>query len=516
MNVTVLHYHFNRGGVTQVVANHVRALAKSGGEPDEFRVSLLHGGRCEALPSDLTDERSGYRPSQYVVTDLDYDEGDIAECDQLAEQLRAALRDAGCEPNDTVLHVHNHALGKNISLPGALAALARDGYRLLLQIHDFAEDLRPQNYRRLAAALRGQAGGKNSPLAALYPQAPHIHYAVLNRRDFAILHAAGIAETNLHLLPNAVRQFGELPDRRQVREKLHDLLHVPTSAGYIVYPVRGIRRKNLGEALLWAALAADDTVVGVTLAPLNPVEQAPYVHWKKLARRLRLSCLLETGREDAMTFPENLAAADRLITTSVAEGFGMVFLESWLAGRPLVGRDLPEITADFRENGIHFDALYPALPVPVEWLGRDVLRESLSAAVSRLSNDYGVDLREFVDVDRLVDARHIDFAHLDARLQTRTIETAWSDKRRREELLELNPILRESISGSKATPDLAENAAAVRSGYSLEVSGRRLAQLYRRVLRSPVGDDVRPLVGADEILHSFLAASRLHPIRFDP
>jgi len=516
MNVTVLHYHFNRGGVTQVVANHVRALAKSGGEADEFRVSLLHGGRCEALPSDLTDEHSGYRPDQYIVSDLDYDEGDVPQSDQLAKELRAALREAGCEPNDTVLHVHNYALGKNISLPGALAALARDGYRLLLQIHDFAEDLRPQNYRRLAAALRRQAGGKHAPLAVLYPQAPIIHYAVLNRFDFAILHGAGTAETNLHLLPNAVGQFGELPDRRQVRDKLHDLLHVPTTANYIVYPVRGIRRKNVGEALLWAALAADDTVVGVTLAPLNPVEQASYEHWKELARRLRLPCLLETGREEAMTFPENLAAADRLITTSVAEGFGMVFLESWLAGRPLVGRDLPEITADFCKNGIRFDALYPALPVPVEWLGRDVVRESLSAAVSRLSGDYGVDLREFVDVAGLVEARHIDFAHLDAGLQARTIETVWNDKRRREELLELNPILRESIAVSNATHRVAENAAAVRSGYSLEVSGRRLSQLYRRVFQSPVGDDVRPLAGADEILHSFLATSRLHPIRFDP
>jgi hypothetical protein len=83
-------------------------------------------------------------------------------------------------------------------------------------------------------------------------------------------------------------------------------------------------------------------------------------------------------------------------------------------------------------------------------------------------------------------------------------------------LLESNPILRESIAGWKTTHGVAENAAAVRSAYSLEVSGTRLAHLYRRILPSPVGDDVEPLVGADEILHSFLAASRLHPIRFDP
>ena len=37
--------------------------------------------------------------------------------------------------------------------------------------------------------------------------------------------------------------------------------------------------------------------------------------------------------------------------TSLAEGFGMVFLESWLAECPLLGRDLPEITRDFVEAG---------------------------------------------------------------------------------------------------------------------------------------------------------------------
>ena len=47
------------------------------------------------------------------------------------------------------------------------------------------------------------------------------------------------------------------------------------------------------------------------------------------------------GAPGGLEFFENLAAADAVATTSLAEGFGMVFLEAWLAGRPLVGRDLP-------------------------------------------------------------------------------------------------------------------------------------------------------------------------------
>ncbi len=60
-----------------------------------------------------------------------------------------------------------------------------------------------------------------------------------------------------------------------------------------------------------------------------------------------------------------IAKADALITTSVAEGFGLAFLEPWLASKPLVGRNLPEITADFAEHGLDLSALYNCLPVPL-------------------------------------------------------------------------------------------------------------------------------------------------------
>ena len=42
-----------------------------------------------------------------------------------------------------------------------------------------------------------------------------------------------------------------------------------------------------------------------------------------------------------------MASAHRLVTTSVAEGFGLAFLEPWLFGKGLLGRNLPEITVDF-------------------------------------------------------------------------------------------------------------------------------------------------------------------------
>jgi hypothetical protein len=135
----------------------------------------------------------------------------------------------GGEPD--VWHIHNHSLGKNPALTQEVSNLAMAGQKILLQIHDFAEDGRPDNYRNLGKL-------KNR----LYPIAPHIHYAALNKRDDRFLLAAGIPKSNLHLLPNSV---SPLPPTQSLKPKAQSLF---------VYPCRAIRRKNLGELLLWSTL----------------------------------------------------------------------------------------------------------------------------------------------------------------------------------------------------------------------------------------------------------------------
>ena len=232
----------------------------------------------------------------------------------------------GFGARDTLLHVHNHSLGKNVSWPGALAELARRGWRTLLQVHDFAEDNRPANYQRLSTAWISptpeQIGG------LLYPQAPHIHYATLTRRDADVLREAGVAAERLDSLPNPAAEFGPLPAAAEARERVFAKLGLPADARLLVYPVRGIRRKNLGEMLLLAALAPADAYLAVTLAPKNPAEYVSFDCWNELARRLHLRCRFDTGGEYGAGYHDMLAAADAILTTSVAEGFGMVFLEA--------------------------------------------------------------------------------------------------------------------------------------------------------------------------------------------
>lgn len=520
MDLAIIHYHLNRGGVTQVIVNQLRALAAVRGDA-EARVSILYGGRREAFPAGLGEQLPGLALELRAVPALDYDgENAGPRAEDLAAELQSVLAERNFLPETTVLHVHNANLGKNLSLPGALRLLARRGYRLLAQIHDFAEDFRPDNYRRLLLQL---ADGRLAALAeAIYPQAPHIHYATLNGRDTRLLQAAGFPRDRLHTLPNPVLGLPRLPDRAAARAKLQQRLGVPARQNYVLYPVRGIRRKNLGEALLWSALAERRQTFGLTLPPINPVERPRYEGWKQCARELRLPFVFETGTLEGLKFDENLAAADRVLTTSVAEGFGMVFLEPWLSGLPLCGRDLPEVTVDFRAAGLKLDGLYAQLRVPVEETDRRRLLEDWRLRYDEVLAAFGQPAWNSSRFQRAADARLasglVDFAALSHNLQQRLVERASTEPRLRGRLRELNPLLEDAVQQER--PDrgglVAGNAEVVRRGYSLEPSGRRLWGVYRQVGESPVADRFAAPPHGDLILQSFLDFGRLHPIRLEP
>lgn len=521
MNIVILHHHLNRGGVTQVIVNHLRALNEVVDECEPCRVGIIFGGRQEDWPTDLPSQLAGVELSLHVVPEIEYDTDASPEPrpNHLARQLAAAMEQAGFGPEDTVLHVHNHSLGKNVSLPGALGRLARDGYALLLHIHDFAEDFRPDNFRRLLQTAGD--GDADRLCAALYPQAAHVHYAVLNGRDLQVLRSAGVPSSRLHSLPNPVAEFGGLPPQGQARDRLLEQFPTTADGAYILYPVRGIRRKNLGESLLWSAATSGGTHIGVTKPPLNPVEQPSYRFWKELAAELSLPVVFEVGNAQGLTFHDNVAAANAFITTSVAEGFGMVFLEAWLADRPLIGRNLPEITGDYVNAGVNLDALYEYLTVPVEWIGRRAFRQGMAETYRKVMADFGQPqpteetLRG--QIDSLVEDGSVDFAYLTRSLQEAVVRSVASDAHRRQVLLDLNPQLAGPLAtvGRADRDSVASNAEAVRAKFSLKAAGRRLHRLYNAVFASPKEDGLAPLGDGQRILSSFLGLGRLQPLRIE-
>jgi glycosyltransferase involved in cell wall biosynthesis len=517
MQLAILHYHLNRGGVAQVILNHLRAIGCGNRQVWPDRVAILYGGRRHGWPDGAFSDSLPFPVELVELPQLDYDDQPLARTDELAGQLQDVLSARGFSNNDTILHCHNHSVGKNASLPGALVRLAQGGYRLLLQVHDFAEDFRPDNYRHLADAL-----GANEPdrlAELLYPQGPGIHYAVLTHRDRAVLSAAGVAGDRLHLVPNPVAEFDDLPAAEEARPAVRQSLGLPPDARLVVYPVRGIRRKNLGEMLLLSALRMRDTTFAVTLAPLNPVERKSFDRWQALGNELGLPCRYDTGGASGISYHHVLAAADALVSTSVAEGFGMVFLESWLAAQPLVGRNLPAITADFVDQGIQLPWQYDELGVPQHWLDGHVLRAQWLETYRSVCRAYRVAPAADDELSRRMDAllarATVDFAALPYTMQTAVICRVWSDPGAAAELLEANVRLSaiRDVESASASNVILANARSIRQHYSLQAIGQRLVSVYQALAGGPPPDRLEPLPAGREILDAFLDIRRLHPIR---
>jgi len=472
--VAVVHFHLRRGGVTRVIETAAASL-------------LPHGVDLLVLAGDAPDTLELNRDQLAVVPDLDYRETfDPQAAARLKDNLESAARARwGALPD--LWHVHNHSLGKNLELPWVIARWAEEGQRLLLQPHDFAEDGRPANYRRLRE-VEGLIG-------RLYPVGPRVLYALLNSRDRRLLNAAGVPANHTLPLPNAVQDF-------ERRDEPMDLSAFGAER-LILYPSRSIRRKNLGEVLLHSAVADKGAIFGCTLAPENPTARAVYDRWVAFARERALPVEFNLGPRSGASLEAMMAASEALITTSVAEGFGLAFLEPWLAGRRLVGRNLPEITADFTEAGMDLSGLYEELPVPLDWLDRDALRRTLSRAMAATFAAYQRPLPETA-VETFFHGESIDFGRLDETLQEQVIERVMNDADAADQLRRMR-----LLSGDGQS--IERNRAVVRESFGAADYGRRLHGFYTRLIEA--GDKGCDWLDPDRLLDQFLSPERFCLLR---
>jgi len=468
--VVIIHYHLRPGGVTRVIERAVEALG------DEVDVLVL-SGEAPAPNDRLTPLAEPFQP-------LEYSDAKPPEAGKLAEDLRFTARCLlGRDPD--IWHIHNHSLGKNSFVPQLVWRLANAGCRLLLQPHDFAEDGRPENYR----LLRNRLGEELESI--LYPLADHVWYAPINFRDKAFLEGIGLP--NVHELPNAVTALpctaGGSPARTQRT---------------IVYPARAIRRKNMGEFLLWSLLAPDGHRFISTLAPDNPKARPIYDEWVAFAKELDLPAEFDVGRKH--DFSELVQNAEALISTSIAEGFGLAFLEPWLEGKMLMGRNIPEITTDFADEGLDLSTLYSTLPVPLEWVGEPVFFQTLETAMKQSYAAYSKDWKnEYFEQAKnalVVDGK-VDFGILDEPLQRNVIRHLVKHPEDRTMLPPFSP--------SPSPPLIAHNRQVVCDQYGPEAYGNRLLGLYRRLAATSPGKVAS--ANALELLDEFLQPERFNLLR---
>ncbi len=508
MKIALFHYHLNAGGVTRVIENHLYSLDAVWGDR-QAEVLIIVGEGNNALPAELKGSLKNINYRVVPLPRLSYDA--CLEPDVLADEVESILAEAEFLPGECILHIHNHALGKNVAWPQAVWHLAERGFHLFLQIHDFIEDFRPQNYHK-SRAMYANASEEDF-IKYLYPQAQHIHYSVLNKRDENILAEAGLDDARLHVLPNPV--FGEIAERNHADAKAYwsEKMNIDVPDRLILYPVRGITRKNVGELLLHAAIAEPGTVYALTLPPMNPIEKAHYDKWEHFAEQYDLPCYFGVGTVDGLGFADNVAAADAILTTSVAEGFGMVFLEPWLMGRPVIGRDLAEITSDFKENNITYPGLYQRIDIPLDWVGEAAYVRQWSNTYVFALHSYGIDKPSAEELHSLamrqVQNGAIDFALLTIDLQRQVLRAIIDDPKKQK-------FLREQLAPQMQLADsemIEANAVLINKLYSFAYIGDQLAGCYTRVLAEQGAAGFATLNRPSAVLDGFLSSHRFYPLR---
>lgn len=465
MRVAIVHYHLQTGGVTTVIRRQVAALR----EQCEFLV--LSGSPPQPFPAPTA-----------CIPALGYDRPDRppVPATDTARAVWAAIRDrwpSGCD----LLHVHNPTLAKNRAFLEILAALQAHGRPLLLQVHDLAEDGRPDVY-----------------FDAPYPI--DCHWAVINSRDQRLLRSAGLQAVGLHRIDNVVSMPAPAPQAVAPEAR-------------VLYPVRALRRKNLGEALLLALFLTTGERLAVTLPPNSPADRASYDDWRRWARETGLAVEFDVGL--GADFGTLVASARRLLTTSVGEGFGFAFVEPWLAGKLLSGRRLPDICADFEAAGLDLGHLYDRLVVPLDWLDAPALEGLWRDCLTRSAGRFGITLerphlrRAFA---HLTADGGIDFGLLDESFQKGVLAGLLETPGRRARLAALNPFLPSCMASGDSAALIARNRRVLATRFTPDACRRQLMAVYRRVLATPVKQRLDKRV----LVRYFLEPHRFNLLKWKP
>lgn len=241
----------------------------------------------------------------------------------------------------------------------------------------------------------------------------------------------------------------------------------------------------------------------ITLAPKNPEVKPIYDAWVAFAGELGLNVEFDAGAH--VTFEEMVVKAAALITTSIAEGFGLAFLEPWLAEKPLTGRNLPEITADFAEHGLDLSALYNRLPVPLvsnAWNISDRFFQTLEKKLRASREAYGREWHDSILEEAnaaLVKDGCVDFGILDEEMQRTVIRAVKKD-----------PALIPAALGD-SSPVVKNNQAVAERAYSPQAYGDQLFAIYENLLKTKAG--TVSYADSEKLLDEFLQPGRFNLLR---
>ncbi len=429
MRLHIFHYHLDHGGVTRIINSQIRAF---GEHYPEIQIKLYCGfcpdpekyrnyGNTELI----IDPRFNYLKNKYY--DRDFLENEIK---YLEGFIKKHIQ------RGDLLHFHNLNLGKNPVLTVLFNQKLREsGYHIFNHCHDFPED-RPEKLHFLEKIIKNKL--RKDLQSILYPQGPNYKFGSLNSTDAKRIIDSGIPEKDVFLIPNPVYLDTEisLSKSKEIKQKICENFGLDPSKKLVTYPVRAINRKNIGELILLAVLFRETASFMITLPPKNPEEIPAYREWVNFSEREKAGVVFEAGIK--ADFGEIMVGSDYCITTSTMEGFGLAFMEPWVRGTPVAGRNLPNVTSDLIATGMRFPALYDRIVIP----------GSLS-----------------------------DFKDLSGREQKVLISDLLHNKNKRIKFMKLNPQLKGLF--ELVIPEVVDNnRSVILTRYSLENYANKLYAIY--------------------------------------
>lgn len=434
-NLIIFHYHFLPGGVTDVVVSAVRSYLQF---ENSFESITLVSGREDNLEN-TKNRILSYSPNTKskivkteVVKALDYIEkvSPAVKSDDILELL---LQKFGHSEN--IWWIHNYHLGKNPNLTEALLKISYDKVqKMVFHIHDFPECSRYPLLTRLKETVQGD----------LYSNSPNVRYTVINKRDYNNLLDAGLDKSKVFLLENPIDISSSLPSSSpETGDKLQAYFakqfpNWKKGMGYMLYPVRAIRRKNVGEASLLALMTGKNLIV--SLPGVSSTEKRYSDNCLSFFAEGHVPGLFGIGKESekaGVSFHQLIASANLILSTSVQEGFGYLFLNSMNWGKPLFAKDL-DILESFKPSFTEYDAhFYEKIQIPKDLVSVEKLTSLYKEKISRLEQLIkgfnSIHLRE--ELDQLLSGNLLDFSYLSLSMQKDVIKHVAKDSSLKSEIV---------------------------------------------------------------------------------
>lgn len=429
MTLGVLHYHFRPGGVRRVIEQGLPALVAAAGV---LRVVMAAG---EAPDAEWCHQIEATLHPCGVEWLIEPALGYWSEQSRIAAAVRAAVRVAlqHITTRDTVLWAHNLSVGRNMILAQEVAAVAGPVW---LHHHDWWWDGRWERWPE----LEGQGiGSLSEAMAATLPDGGGVRHFCINAGD-----ARRLGEWTggaFHFLPNSVTpELVTLVDAEAAREFLR---RVSGRDSWWLYPCRGLRRKNIAEALLVQRCLAPDAVTVTTGGASSAAERGYFFTLTSAAARSGWP-LLPGVCADGSSPPVGhlLAAADAVVVTSLREGFGLPYGEA--AGRLLAARIPSGLDETLQATGFTFRNGWRELRVPPGAFDSGAETARTAAGRRRLLELLPAELHQIPKEWPAEEGESPDFGTLSLAAQLEVLRQPVTELRR--EFLALNPALRVLLS----------------------------------------------------------------------